>query len=255
MTCEHTVDVVDVGSGRRFVAAVAQANDFVEVAKLVCAEATLLGADACTVSHQAASGQPVVAVDNRADHTDDIRLSWVGDFAWRRDPLHLAMLARGSVVQVSQAGAEHTLLIPIVEPRGVLGSIRCVSHAPLSCDVERELLTVAAMAAVQLAYLGITSLASDNTSVRLTPRQRDVAELATLGLTNGEIAGELGISLNTVKNRLKEAFDRLAVRSRVELVGALTRASSALDVPFGVSRDGLFAIARGPIGPGPFGSW
>jgi len=251
MTC----DAVDVGSARRFVAAVAQASDFVEVAKLVCAETTLLGADACTVSHHAASGQPVLAVDNIADQADDARLSWVGDFAWRRDPLHLAMLARGSVVQVSQADEVHALLIPIVEPRGVLGSIRCISLTRLPSEVERELLVVAAIVAVQLAYLGVTSLATDNTSVRLTPRQRDVAELATLGLTNGEIAAELGISLNTVKNRLKEAFDRLAVRSRVELVGALTRASTALDVPLGVSRDGLFAIARGPIGPGPFGSW
>ncbi len=53
--------------------------------------------------------------------------------------------------------------------------------------------------------------------VRLGPRQRQIAELAALGQTNDEIARALAISVNTVKARLKEVFERLDVRNRTEL--------------------------------------
>lgn len=51
----------------------------------------------------------------------------------------------------------------------------------------------------------------------LGPRQRDVAQLAVRGLTNREIGELLGISINTVKARLKEVFHRLDVTNRTEL--------------------------------------
>jgi hypothetical protein len=65
-------------------------------------------------------------------------------------------------------------------------------------------------------------------------------------LTNDEIGQALKISPNTVKNRMKEAFARLDVHSRVELVDALRQAPAEIDVPFGVSRDGALAITRYP---------
>ena len=57
----------------------------------------------------------------------------------------------------------------------------------------------------------------------LAPRQHEVATLAAGGRTNPEIADELGISINTVKLRLKQAFERLGVDNRTELANVLRR--------------------------------
>lgn len=58
-------------------------------------------------------------------------------------------------------------------------------------------------------------------SSALTPRERDIAELVERGLTNAEIAKVLGISKNTVRNRLAAAFERTGSSNRAELVARL----------------------------------
>lgn len=57
----------------------------------------------------------------------------------------------------------------------------------------------------------------------LTPRQRDVLLLVSLGLGNKEIAAVLGLSTATVKGYLSEAFERLGVQSRTGAAVALWR--------------------------------
>ena len=51
----------------------------------------------------------------------------------------------------------------------------------------------------------------------LTPREKEVATLAALGLTNEEIAKELGISVKTAKAHLSLVFQKLGVKRRSEL--------------------------------------
>lgn len=51
----------------------------------------------------------------------------------------------------------------------------------------------------------------------LTPAERDVALLATEGLTNREIGERLFVSHRTVGTHLAHAYDKLGIRSRVEL--------------------------------------
>lgn len=51
----------------------------------------------------------------------------------------------------------------------------------------------------------------------LTARQREVAVLIASGLTNGQVATELGISEKTVEKHVGDLFDRLHVRSRSAL--------------------------------------
>jgi DNA-binding CsgD family transcriptional regulator len=52
----------------------------------------------------------------------------------------------------------------------------------------------------------------------LSGRQRQIVQLVSQGLKNTEIASELGLSLNVVRNELNIIYDKLGVSSRVELV-------------------------------------
>jgi DNA-binding NarL/FixJ family response regulator len=51
----------------------------------------------------------------------------------------------------------------------------------------------------------------------LTAREREVAERVCLGLSNKEIAYELGIAIPTVSGRLARTLRRLGIKSRIEL--------------------------------------
>lgn len=56
---------------------------------------------------------------------------------------------------------------------------------------------------------------ADTTLDRLTNRQRDVLRAISQGYTNVQVAGELGISVGTVKKHLEHIFDRLQVQTRI----------------------------------------
>ncbi len=55
----------------------------------------------------------------------------------------------------------------------------------------------------------------------LTPREREFSRYVARGLTNGEIAGLCGCSLNTVRNRLASVFRKLEVSTRAELAARI----------------------------------
>src|SRR5438093_1214361 len=52
----------------------------------------------------------------------------------------------------------------------------------------------------------------------LSARQRHILNYVTRGLTNKEIAAELGVSEQCVKSHVSRLFDRYGVEGRVELV-------------------------------------
>jgi DNA-binding NarL/FixJ family response regulator len=58
----------------------------------------------------------------------------------------------------------------------------------------------------------------------LTKREREVATLASHGLSSREIASTLYVSIRTVDNHLQHAYEKLGVSSRADLADALTRA-------------------------------
>jgi DNA-binding NarL/FixJ family response regulator len=51
----------------------------------------------------------------------------------------------------------------------------------------------------------------------LTPREMDVVRGVVSGKTNREIADQLGLKLQAVKNVLSAVFEKCRVRNRVEL--------------------------------------
>ncbi|HEX7150209.1 MAG TPA: response regulator transcription factor [Thermoanaerobaculia bacterium] len=53
---------------------------------------------------------------------------------------------------------------------------------------------------------------------KLTTREREIAELVSLGLSNKTIAGRLYISETTVRHHLTSIFTKLDVKSRLELM-------------------------------------
>jgi DNA-binding CsgD family transcriptional regulator len=59
---------------------------------------------------------------------------------------------------------------------------------------------------------------------RLTAAEHKTVALVLRGLTNGEIGAALGISINTVRNRLAACFTKVGVSRRAELVFVLTDA-------------------------------
>ena len=60
---------------------------------------------------------------------------------------------------------------------------------------------------------------------RLTPRQREIADLMAKGQTFGAIARELGIVEGYVKRRMSDAYRKVGVRNGRELVELLKAAN------------------------------
>ena len=61
-------------------------------------------------------------------------------------------------------------------------------------------------------------LLEDSGKVPLSKREHEVAQLVSDGLSNREIARQLGLSEHTIKNYLFHIFEKLGMSSRVELV-------------------------------------
>jgi DNA-binding NarL/FixJ family response regulator len=53
---------------------------------------------------------------------------------------------------------------------------------------------------------------------RLSPRELEVAERVCQGLTNSEIAADLGVKMGTVKTHLKSVFNKTRRRSKIRLL-------------------------------------
>jgi len=57
----------------------------------------------------------------------------------------------------------------------------------------------------------------------LSPRERDVLQLAAAGLTNREISSQLGLGVETVKTHLERTFRKLGVNGRTEATAEAVR--------------------------------
>jgi DNA-binding NarL/FixJ family response regulator len=62
---------------------------------------------------------------------------------------------------------------------------------------------------------------------KLSERERQIVRLVAEGHSNAEIARELTLTVQTVKNRLSDIYLKLGVKSRTELTVALFRNGTA----------------------------
>ena len=84
---------------------------------------------------------------------------------------------------------------------------------------ERLLDTVEAVAAGQMVfpYVDVRQLHRDPWE-KLTPREKDLLSAVAKGLSNQELADELGLSINTVKFHLRNLYDKLSIKNRAQAV-------------------------------------
>ncbi|WP_393916567.1 AAA family ATPase [Halostreptopolyspora alba] len=83
---------------------------------------------------------------------------------------------------------------------------------------------LAGRARAELRATGDSRREGSHTSVSsLSAQQEQIAELVAAGATNREVAAQLYISPRTVEHHLRNIFDRLNVRSRVELSRLMSR--------------------------------
>lgn len=136
--------------------------------------------------------------------------------------------------------------MPFVDGRGVLQALRGRANAPRvivytgspNPDVPRQAMalgaagfcsksdppsqlldTVMAVAAGRMVFpfIDVGRLTNDPFA-GLTPREREMLAALAGGLTNQQMAGQLSISLNTVKFHLKNLYDKLGVNNRAQAV-------------------------------------
>lgn len=63
----------------------------------------------------------------------------------------------------------------------------------------------------------------DRVLERLTPREREIAELVAQGLLNKQIAMRLGLTLATIKDHLHNMLEKTALPNRAALAAAVVR--------------------------------
>lgn len=201
-----------------------------DVARIACAHApALLGFASCALVFADHAGVPFLSVDQDPGRSDADRLAWVVD-GWKHDTPYTAAVRDGRPLRDGTG-----LLVPLVEPRGFLGAVRC---APVSAAIEGSVVMLATRVSVKLASLGVAGFTTDTP---LTARQYAIARRAASGATNIEIADALGISVNTVKVRLKQVFVQLDVVNRTDLANVLRRLPPPETHRRGVHRSGIEA--------------
>jgi PAS domain S-box-containing protein len=102
------------------------------------------------------------------------------------------------------------------------GNVRGVRAQHLPLRVDGEIVGVLILA-FDVRRPGPPTLAPLPPLVRLTPRQREVLDLMAAGFSTAEIAKELTLSPETVRNHLRGLFVALQVHSRPEALAAAQR--------------------------------
>lgn len=129
---------------------------------------------------------------------------------------------RDSSIVALRAADGHAVLLLLCREIGQ-EIVRCAIEHRVGGIVLKRYSVAEVAAAIAYALTGRTVLPSGWQSAlaggrraQLSPRHRQVLALIAQGQGNGQIAAELGVSLNTVKFHVRALYARLGVRNRVE---------------------------------------
>jgi DNA-binding CsgD family transcriptional regulator len=218
--CENT-NVYRSGRVPSLAGRLSAARDFIEVGTQVCALAAELGVVECTATLHAASGRPVLVVDNVQALSREDRIGYFVE-GWLDDLVLRELRERHAPVD-----GPSELAVPLLVPGDLIGSLRFRYRRSLAAELRRDLCAIGTHVSVRLAQLGIQAQPESLPFSSLTPRQLGVALLAARGSTNGEIAAALDLSENTIKKHLKDVFERIGISNRTELASLVARACIA----------------------------
>ncbi|QLE55482.1 helix-turn-helix transcriptional regulator [Nostoc sp. TCL26-01] len=120
---------------------------------------------------------------------------------------------------------EHIMTGPIVGEGKLIGTVQFARTSGTSAYNTQDLLQLSAICAHISAKLALLRFQPEldfyNNKIYLTPRELQMAALVAQGCTNAQIAAQLWISQNTVKQTLKRIFRKLGVSARAEMVARL----------------------------------
>jgi DNA-binding CsgD family transcriptional regulator len=236
-----------------------EAATFAEVSSVVSEHArNVLDVHQCTLTlFTTARTFAMVADDVTHGFTDAQRLTWIADSPIDPDlremfathgpvgdddrTLKMHAFARSMGYQGPMLNMRCT---PLVEPSGLLGSLRAGCAASLSRTLRRDMDVMASYAAAQLWRIGITAVAAPTLFDHLSRRQAQIVELVAQGFTNREIADMVEISVNTVKKQLKLVFAKLDVLNRTELAALVARCGVRDNLPPGISVFGGIHVTK-----------
>jgi two-component system, NarL family, nitrate/nitrite response regulator NarL len=108
-------------------------------------------------------------------------------------------------------------LVKKIEPEDLFARLRGVTQgeAPITRVMASRILR-------EFARVGTEGPSPDSTR-SLTPREREVLQLVTKGMTNKEIGAQLHIAENTVKNHLRNILEKLHLQNRAQAAAYAVR--------------------------------
>jgi DNA-binding NarL/FixJ family response regulator len=120
---------------------------------------------------------------------------------------------RELVIHALRVGARGIFLFSRSPFRMLCKCIECVSRGEVWLSNQQMQYALDALAEVPTLRV-----VNANGRSLLTPREEQVVALVADGLTNRQVADELGLSEHTIKKYLLRIFDKVGTSSRVELV-------------------------------------
>src|SRR5699024_4966259 len=114
----------------------------------------------------------------------------------------------GHVIRAVRAGAD-AYLLKNSESSKVIDAIRAVmrGESVIEPQLASKLLS---------EFRRVSDFREEESVAGLTTREIDLLRLVATGLSNKEIASQLGLAESTVKNRLSQLFEKLGVHDRTQ---------------------------------------